>query len=67
MPIFEYRCNDCKTNFEKIVLSSSTPSECPNCNSNRVEKLLSTFAVGGRSTSTTSVPHERACGRGNFT
>lgn len=47
MPLFEYKCEDCGTAFEKIVPTSSTAVVCKSCSSPKVEKLLSTFAVGG--------------------
>ena len=54
MPLFEFKCQDCETTFEKIVPSSSTVVACKQCESLKVEKLLSVFAVGGTSRSTGS-------------
>ncbi len=45
MPLFEYKCQDCGTKFEKIVTASSAAVVCKQCESPRVEKLLSVFAV----------------------
>ena len=48
MPIFEYHCNDCGTNFETLVLSAREKAEaasCSDCGSESVEKLFSTFAA----------------------
>jgi putative FmdB family regulatory protein len=45
MPIFEYRCRDCGTKFERIVPSAGAAVTCKNCESARVDKLLSVFAV----------------------
>jgi putative FmdB family regulatory protein len=47
MPIFEYRCRDCGTQFEKLVLSSSDGVVCERCESHQLERLLSVFAVSG--------------------
>ena len=55
MPLFEYKCRDCGTTFEKIVLSAATEVACKHCDSPRVEKLLSVFAVGGASRSAASL------------
>jgi putative FmdB family regulatory protein len=52
MPIFEYKCQDCGTKFEKIVSSSASEVVCKACDSPRVEKLLSVFAVVEPSRST---------------
>ena len=64
MPIFEYRCQDCGTQFEKISYASGVKILCKNCSSSRVEKLLSVFAVSG--TSREGLPAESgpcgACG-----
>ena len=46
MPLFEFKCRDCGTTFEKIVPSSTTKVACKKCASPKVEKLLSVFAVG---------------------
>ncbi len=54
MPIFEYRCRDCGTKFERIVSSSTVKVTCKNCESKQVEQLLSVFAVAGTSHSNES-------------
>ena len=51
MPLFEYLCQDCGRSFEKIVPRYDSPADCTHCNSGRVEKQLSVFAVAGGSTS----------------
>ena len=55
MPLFEFKCRGCGTKFEKIVPSSTTKVTCKICESSRVEKLLSVFAVGGSSHSAASM------------
>jgi len=45
MPLFEYRCRDCGKRFEEVVLGGSQP-RCPGCESRKLQKLLSAFAVG---------------------
>jgi putative FmdB family regulatory protein len=47
MPIFEYRCRDCGTKFEKLLLSRAEPVRCERCQSRDLESLLSVFAVAG--------------------
>lgn len=49
MPIYEYRCLDCDTRFEQIVLGTRNDVECPSCSGDRFEQLFSSFAVGGGS------------------
>jgi putative FmdB family regulatory protein len=47
MPIYEYLCDDCGTQFEKLVLRSSQKGEveCPSCGETHVTAQLSTFAA----------------------
>ena len=47
MPIFEYQCEDCNTKHEVLHKSSLHQEEvsCPNCNSKKNKKLLSTFSA----------------------
>jgi putative FmdB family regulatory protein len=46
MPIYEYKCNGCGNNFEKLVSASSqTDVMCEKCGSSQVDKLMS--VVGG--------------------
>ncbi len=51
MPIFEYQCRKCGARFEKVVSSAEAATNCKECGSARVEKLLSVFAVFGSSRS----------------
>ena len=50
MPILEYLCKECEQQFETIVLGTQQPA-CPSCHSTELERLLSVFAVGGKSDS----------------
>jgi len=59
VPIYEYQCQECGEEFEKLVRSiSSTPEvECPHCGGKKVKKALSLFGTqssssGSLSTST---------------
>lgn len=54
MPLFEYKCRDCGTKFERIVTSSAVEVLCKNCDSPRVDKLWSVFAVAGAAGPTAS-------------
>jgi putative FmdB family regulatory protein len=40
MPIYEYHCDRCETEFEQLIRGSE-PAECPHCKAQSVEKLLS--------------------------
>ncbi len=43
MPVFEYRCQDCGKDFEKLVRKDGQEVVCPDCGSENVEKKLSVF------------------------
>jgi putative FmdB family regulatory protein len=47
MPIYEYRCEDCGTKFEKLVRRSADAGEleCPSCGKKHLQQELSTFAA----------------------
>lgn len=46
MPIYEYRCRQCRTRTTRLVLSVSAMSQqtCAHCHSADLERLLSRFA-----------------------
>ncbi len=56
MPIYEFDCQDCGDQFESLVFSFSKIEGviCPECQSNNVQKKISTFAVKGNSVSSFS-------------
>ncbi len=47
MPIYEYTCLDCETQFEKLVRSMSQANEvvCPECGGVHVKKGWSLFGA----------------------
>jgi putative FmdB family regulatory protein len=47
MPIFEYKCQDCGSRFEKLIRRSSDVPElaCPSCGQKHLSQELSTFAA----------------------
>src|SRR4029453_18976535 len=51
MPIYEFRCGECRKKFEKIVLLGNVPksAECPKCGKKGAERLESRFATAGKS------------------
>jgi len=48
MPIYEYSCSQCGEEFESLVMSQAEAKgvRCPSCDSRKVKKALSAFAVG---------------------
>jgi putative FmdB family regulatory protein len=49
MPIYEYTCQDCSTQFEKLVrsMTASVEIKCPECGGTHVKKGWSLFGTGG--------------------
>jgi putative FmdB family regulatory protein len=57
MPIYEYVCDECQEQFEKIVLNKTQEIACPKCASKKNTIQLSVFspaASGGGAKSSTS-------------
>jgi putative FmdB family regulatory protein len=46
MPLYEYRCLDCKKRSTILILSLTNPKpvSCTHCQSSRLERLMSRFA-----------------------
>jgi putative FmdB family regulatory protein len=45
MPIYEYICDDCQAEFEKVVLNKQQEIVCPKCASKKATLQLSVFAT----------------------
>ncbi len=56
MPIYEFICDQCEHEFEKLVFNSSEKIGCPKCNGKKVSRKMSAFAFssGGKFKSTAS-------------
>src|SRR5436190_22912872 len=50
MPLFEYRCLACESQFELLVRGAATPA-CPSCGATTLKRLLSMFAVSSEGAS----------------
>ena len=48
MPIYEYQCTGCETRFEELINNDSDEADviCPLCQTTKVFKVMSQFAVG---------------------
>ena len=61
MPIYEYKCAQCGTIFEKILTSAEHPVQCRSCGSEQVERQISTFAVSSGGSTDHPSPDSSAC------
>ncbi|WP_145031538.1 FmdB family zinc ribbon protein [Caulifigura coniformis] len=58
MPLFEFHCPPCRSQFELLVRNSEKPA-CPECGSVKIEKLLS--APARPSANGSSLPIASSC------
>jgi len=65
MPLYEYRCEECRKECELLVKNMDSRPECPECGSRKMSKLLSVIGApvvdGGRSSSARE--SAETCGR----
>jgi putative FmdB family regulatory protein len=69
MPIYEYHCEQCDHEFEKLVFNSSEKISCPGCKGKKVKRLMSAcaFSIGGTFKSTAGASACGTCSTGNCT
>jgi putative FmdB family regulatory protein len=69
MPLYEYQCNECGEEFEKIMRFSEADKspDCPACHGQDTRKKISSIASMRNSTGGVSVSAGSSCGsRGGF-
>lgn len=47
MPLFKFQCLACNKIFEELVLSSSEEVSCPECKSDKTQKMVSLISAKG--------------------
>ena len=71
MPLYEYLCQECGQEFEKIMRfdQSDERPACPGCKSENTQKRISVFASAGMGNSSFSSSASSSCsgGHGGFT
>jgi putative FmdB family regulatory protein len=55
MPIFEYHCDDCGVDFERLLKNRDEDVACE-CGSSNVQKLMSVFAAHNAAGGSGSTP-----------
>jgi putative FmdB family regulatory protein len=69
MPYYEYRCNECGHEFEKMLRFSESDllPACPHCSSSQTRKKLSAVAAVGSGDSASGGYSSSSCSpRGGF-
>jgi putative FmdB family regulatory protein len=61
MPIFEYICEECQTEFEALVYGREKAA-CPKCESKKLRPQLSVFAVSAKGSSAARPASAGPCG-----
>jgi putative FmdB family regulatory protein len=61
MPIYEYACQVCGSEFEVLIRGDEKPS-CPSCNSGRLTKQLSVPAAHTAGATQPPCPARDTCG-----
>ena len=53
MPLYEYRCSQCRKEFTLLrrMDEATAPAVCPACGSTETERLISACAIGGNTSS----------------
>lgn len=64
MPIYEYVCEDCQEQFEKIVMNKQQEIACPKCASKKATIQLSVFSSSAGSSGAKSSPSSSGGGGG---
>lgn len=66
MPLYEYRCKDCGTEFEKQLRFSEANQlpACPNCNSTQTRKKISSVVSFTANSAGSSASSSSSCSTG---
>lgn len=59
MPIYEFHCDECDKDFECLLIGSDKP-KCPDCNTDKVRRLLSACGFVSKGAAGTTVKRTAA-------
>ncbi len=66
MPIYEFVCEECEENFEKLVrIVGNVEVTCPNCGSTNTKKKMSLFASRGEESRSSFSSRASSCSTGS--
>lgn len=68
MPVYEYHCRACETDFDDLV-RMGTPDEeieCPRCGKHEAKRLLSVFSSSGGGSDGGGLTSSASCGHSGF-
>ena len=61
MPIYEYHCQHCDADFERLVRSPSEKVRCPECSAGRVRRKLSVFGMSSKGSGAGGTSSRSSC------
>lgn len=65
MPLYEFECQECKENFEKLMrLTGVQEAVCPKCGSVKTVRKISAFAANIKGSSSSSLSNAASCAPG---
>ena len=65
MPLYDYHCSACGSEFELLVRSSTVPA-CPHCGGTALDRLVSLTAPQGTSQALIAAGRRAAAKEGHF-
>ena len=65
MPLYDYHCKACESDFELLVRARSLPT-CPQCGSPALERAVSRIAPAGKIEAIRSSNRRAAAAQGHF-
>ena len=65
MPMYEYQCNACHADFERLVRGDTVPT-CPECGSSELTKVVSRLAPAGKIEAIRMAHRRVAAAQGHF-